>query len=67
MWITTAMPCSKPSTEPLHQTVGWAIEQLKQYPPDAQLRFASGPGETLFWLSDYSMKEGHVYIDVGNE
>jgi hypothetical protein len=54
---------SEVMNEPIHQTVEWAIEQLKQYPPKAQLRFATDFGNHSCWASDYEV-EGCVFIDV---
>ncbi len=62
------MPLKKlPKDFPKHQTIGWWIELLKQYPKDTIVAIATGPNPSPYCLlSDYlSMSGKFVWIDVG--
>jgi len=62
------MPSRKSTIIP-HQTVGWWIEQLKEFDPKLPVVLFDGPGanSALFCLSTYEMEINQkiVAIDVG--
>jgi hypothetical protein len=49
-----------------HQTVGWLIEQLKEYPKNHLVFFHTSDRKNLVWLSDYqSPDKKYLNIDIG--
>ncbi len=52
-----------------HQTVGWLIEQLKTYPKNLPVVFATAQfSPPLYFFSDYLIDNGTVLcIDVGED
>jgi len=55
-----------------HQTVGWMIQQLQEYPMDMKVVFATGIFDQSCWLSDYLIEPGNGFedylcIDIGDD